>query len=140
MSDLKSRHAVDRVGVQCIVLREGSILLGLRSNVVGDGTWGLPGGKLERGEAFAEAAARELAEETGLHAISTRVVSVSEGTDDTNFHVQIGVLVEEADGEVEVLEPERCREWRFFPLCHLPENLFVASAQVLRKYREGVFY
>lgn len=46
---------------------QGRVLLGRRAGTsYGAGLWGLPGGKVERGEALAAAAAREAQEETGL--------------------------------------------------------------------------
>ena len=45
----------------------GRVLLGRRSGVTyAEGLWGLPGGRVERGEALTHAAVREAAEEVGL--------------------------------------------------------------------------
>ncbi|MBL8154165.1 MAG: NUDIX domain-containing protein [Anaerolineae bacterium] len=53
-----------RLGVQCAILDdEQKILLSRRSDL---NVWGLPGGRLDGGESFADAAAREVLEETGL--------------------------------------------------------------------------
>jgi 8-oxo-dGTP diphosphatase len=44
----------------------GRLLVVLRANEPGRGRWSLPGGRVEPGELPADAAAREVAEETGL--------------------------------------------------------------------------
>ena len=49
-----------------VVIREARVLLVRRRNRPDAGLWGYPGGKCEPGEHAAEAALRELGEETGL--------------------------------------------------------------------------
>ncbi len=52
-----------------VPLRDGAVLLARRRSDAHQGAlWEFPGGKLETGESPAEAAARELSEETGLRA------------------------------------------------------------------------
>lgn len=55
-------------GAAVIVERDGRVLLLLRSSAVAwmPGRWNLPGGHVDEGETTAQAAARELFEETGL--------------------------------------------------------------------------
>ncbi len=48
------------------------ILLGLKKRGFGSGRWNGFGGKVERGETIAQAAARELQEEAGIEAVSLR--------------------------------------------------------------------
>lgn len=58
-----------RVGVIAVVRdAAGRILLVRRHNAPARGMWGYPGGKPHRGETLEAAAARELAEETGITA------------------------------------------------------------------------
>ncbi|MDX3073610.1 NUDIX hydrolase [Streptomyces sp. NPDC088354] len=129
-----------RVGVQTILRREGAILLGLRVNTFGHGTWGLPGGHVELGETLLEAAARELKEETGVAALEMRVAHVTDPDPVANHHMQIGVEVLSFSGEPVVREAHRCGRWEFWPLDALPEALFVGSAGVLRAARRGLFH
>lgn len=48
------------------VFRSGKVLLGRRTAAAAQGLWTLPGGRVEPGERLAEAALRELHEETGV--------------------------------------------------------------------------
>jgi 8-oxo-dGTP diphosphatase len=56
----------------------GRLLLVRRANPPAEGTWSLPGGRVEAGEDDAAAVVREVAEETGLRVEPGRVVGVVE--------------------------------------------------------------
>ncbi|AWB93410.1 NUDIX hydrolase [Aeromicrobium chenweiae] len=66
-----------RLGAYAVVLHEGRILL-TRISSVGypAGSWTLPGGGVDHGESPHDAVVRELHEETGLVALSSRLVDV----------------------------------------------------------------
>lgn len=119
------------VGVQAAVFRGSKVLLQRRANVFGHGTWGLPGGHLEFGESFEEAASRELAEECGLRATKLRTVLPHNTPYERTHYVQIAVEVLAWQGEPRVLEPERCSELEFFRLTELPRPLFEPSVHIL---------
>jgi 8-oxo-dGTP diphosphatase len=71
------RRPVAAVGVVC--LREGEVLLIRRGRPPKLGEWSLPGGKVEWGETLAQAALRELFEETGVAADLLGLVEVVDG-------------------------------------------------------------
>jgi 8-oxo-dGTP diphosphatase len=66
-----------RLGAYAVVVHDGSMLL-TRISSVGypAGSWTLPGGGVDHGESPHAAVLRELYEETGLEAISSRLVDV----------------------------------------------------------------
>ncbi len=67
-------YAVAAVGA--VLIRNGRILLVKRGYPPAVGKWSLPGGVIEAGESLADAATRELEEETGLRARPLGVVWV----------------------------------------------------------------
>ena len=54
------------VGVGAVVVRDGRALIVRRAHEPRKGEWSLPGGLLDLGESLADAAQREVREETGL--------------------------------------------------------------------------
>ncbi len=67
----KKAASYPRAGVSVAVFRGNEVLLVQRGNQLYAGFWSLPGGEVQWGEKVAEAARRELEEETGLLALSS---------------------------------------------------------------------
>jgi len=139
-----------RVGTCIILLKDGKVLLGKRnsdpdkadSELHGEGTWTLPGGKMEFQENFEDAIARETLEETGIVIDKNRLslVSVSnEHVHDAHF-VTIGWLCENFDGVAKVMEPDEIVEWQWFDIHNLPFPLFSPSDKALKNYLSNVIY
>lgn len=55
-----------RLGVGAIVIKDGRVLLVKRGIAPSKGLWAIPGGSVELGETFRDAAEREIMEETGI--------------------------------------------------------------------------
>jgi ADP-ribose pyrophosphatase YjhB (NUDIX family) len=68
------RYAIAAVG--CVIVKDGKILLVKRGYPPREGMWAIPGGVIEVGESIAEAAVRELEEETGIKAEPIGVIGV----------------------------------------------------------------
>lgn len=130
-------------GFGIMLLKDGRVLLGQRhsdptsadSELRGEGTWTMPGGKFEYGESFEEGAARELREETGMILGSSKVICVNNDKNEHAHFVTVGFLSEEFAGEPQVMEPNEITRWQWFDLDNLPEPLFFASAKVLECYK-----
>ncbi|WP_030763490.1 NUDIX domain-containing protein [Streptomyces sp. NRRL F-2664] len=125
-------HAV--VGVGLVVLDgDGRVLLGQSH----DGRWELPGGKVDPGEGFEEAAARELAEETALRVTpeGVRVLSVQIEAQSDLTRLTAAAVTTGAEGVPVVTEPHKIARWEWFEPAGIPSSLYAPSAAVLRAWR-----
>ena len=131
-----------------MIIKEGKILLGLRnpnkekasSELQGQGTWTMPGGKVEFMENLVDAAKRELEEETSLKATKLDLLCISDDMTNTAHYVTVGFIVREYTGEAKAMEPETILEWKWFDLNDLPTNLYNPSKKCIEKYKEGIIY
>jgi 8-oxo-dGTP diphosphatase len=109
-----------------IARRRDEVLLLYRSGTgYKDDEWGPPSGKVEPGETYTEAAARELAEETGIQVNprDLQFVHVVERVPTSGNH-WVGLFFEvDVTGTSPVnLEPHKHSALRFFPISALPDR------------------
>lgn len=129
------------IGVGVIVRRpDGAILLGRRVYPNARESWCLPGGKVDTGETFEAAAARETAEECGLVLpMPTPFAILLDSLDAAPRVTAAFVVTVAADVAPRVMEPEKLPEWRWLAPDALPAPLFPATQAVLSAWRgEGV--
>ena len=127
-----------------MVLKGNQLLLGKRhgdpkkadSELHGESSWTMPGGKLHFQEELEEAAAREVLEETGvkINPNKLEMISVSNDKIENAHFVTIGFLCREFRGEPRVMEPDEITQWQWFDLKKLPSPLFFPSKRVLDNY------
>ena len=129
-----------KIACDIFVLKEGKLLLGIRKNSYGAGNWGLPGGHLEWGEKLAECAIRELKEETGIEAENLELATVTDEARDIDHYVHFGFLLDNFEGEAQLIEPEKCEKWEFFDLNNLPENLFWPHKKLIENIKQQILY
>ncbi len=138
------------VGFGVMILREGKILLGQRhidpakadSELHGEWTRTMPGGKMHFHESFEETCYRETLEETGLkiNKDTIKIVSISNDMVPDNHFVTIGFLAEDVEGEAQVMEPDEITQWKWFALDTLPTPLFFPSEKLLNNYLAWTIY
>jgi len=119
---------------------EGRVLLQRRSD---DGTWGLPGGLLEIGEAPEEAVLREAKEEMGLEVDDVELFGVYGGTEVYHdypgqgrvYSLSVAYLARDVTSEVRI-DGEEVTEARFFAVDDLPSNIERGCRPILEQVRE----
>ncbi|MFH0970248.1 MAG: NUDIX hydrolase [Candidatus Diapherotrites archaeon] len=123
------------VGVAVFIRKDGKVLLGLRQGSHGADTWALPGGKLDFGESLETCCAREVLEETNLHITNikpgpyTNDIFKKEG----KHYITLFFTADYASGELKIMEPQKCKEWRWVEWGALPRPLFLPLENVQRK-------
>lgn len=137
---------MDRPGVGIgvvIVNEEGKILVGKRKGSHAR-FYSIPGGHLELGETFEEAAIKEIKEETSLEIINPRILCVTNNLktyrEEKVHYISIGLIVNEFKGTPIITEPDKCESWLWVDPANLPQPHFDASEKVVKCYLTGSFY
>ena len=138
------------VGVGVMILRDGKVLLGKRhddpkkasSALHGEGSWTMPGGKIDIGETLLQAALRETHEEIGatLTAPDLKLISMSDEIMEDAHFVTAGFLCTSFTGEISVMEPDEITTWQWFDINALPTPLFFPCRKIVDHYLKGVVY
>ncbi|MDD2646851.1 MAG: NUDIX domain-containing protein [Patescibacteria group bacterium] len=129
-------------GIGIMILKDGKVLLGHRhedaekasSALHGEGTWTMPGGKLDFGESFEDGCRREVKEEIGVKINSFNLISVTNDVRPDAHFVTMGFLCDDFTGEPKIMEPDEITEWRWFELDKLPSPIFPPSMAIIKNY------
>ena len=115
-----------KVGIAVFIFQGKQFLLWERIGKLGGKTRGLPGGKLEWGEELEACGKREVFEETGLKVEHLEFMWITNDIFDKEgeHYVTIFFTSNYSGGEVQVKEPEKCKQWKWISIDELPRNLF----------------
>jgi len=110
MNEAQERRPIAAAGVVC--LRGEDVLLIRRGTPPREGEWSLPGGRIEFGERAADAALRELREETGCEGQIVGLIDVVDGLMGDRHYVLIDYAVRWISGVP--VAGDDARDARFF--------------------------
>ena len=117
------------------------VLLQKRSDT---GEWCIPGGALEVGETYIEAATREVREEVGIDVRNLKLFGIYSGEDrlihypnkDVVYSLAVIFQTNEYEGKITDSD-EEVLEHRFFNRDEIPDNLFTPDARGILDWAEG---
>jgi 8-oxo-dGTP diphosphatase len=125
-----------------LVMRRGRVLLGRRRGSHGEGYYAAPGGHIEFGESFEQAARREVREETGLEIADLKLLSLGNYVfireDGERHYIDVDFVCEAPTGKPQLVEPEKCDGWDWYNLDDLPKPLFIGTRRMIESLRSGV--
>lgn len=111
------------IGFGVVIVRDRKVLLGYQTRGYEEPCWAFPGGKLDEGETINQAVVREVREECGLEVSNFEFITLFEDIFENMTHViSLVVKVNSFQGEPEVLEPNKCQQWKWFGIDNIPEN------------------
>lgn len=129
-------HQRPRVGCGAAILdAQGRILLVRRVKNPEADHWGVPGGKLDWGEAARTCAEREINEELGVQIAAGRVLAVTDMVAHDYHWLAITYAVERFEGEPVIQEAHALHEWGWFALDALPAPLTAATRDAVAALR-----
>ncbi len=132
-----------KVGIGVILLKDKKVLIGKRINSHAQ-KYSIPGGHLEVGESFEEAAIREVKEETGITIRKPKVVAVTNNLETYKLeqlhYVSVILLARDFSGEAKTMEPNKCEGWNWYDPTDIPKPHFDASEKGIRCFLENKFY
>jgi ADP-ribose pyrophosphatase YjhB (NUDIX family) len=122
-----------RIGCGAAILdEEGRLLLVKRMKNPEADHWGVPGGKLDWGEAARACAEREIGEELGIRIVAGPVLAVTDMIAPDYHWVAITYRAISFEGEPEIQEDHALQDWGWFPLDALPSPLTASTADAVR--------
>jgi ADP-ribose pyrophosphatase YjhB (NUDIX family) len=123
------------LGVQVAVIQEDKVLLIRRRDFE---VWGLPGGEIDAGETPAQAAIREVREETGLDIRLTRLVGLYSMPQWTVMNSTIAVFAASVSGGAVKADPNETIDIGFFAEASLPQRLMWWHRQRIADAFQGI--
>jgi 8-oxo-dGTP diphosphatase len=125
--------------------RDGKFLIARRCNTgYQDGMYQVPAGHIEKGELPSEALIREAKEEIGIDLSSSDFelvhVSYRPKHDNTDNRVDFFFRAKTWNGDIQIMEPDKCDELKWVMLDELPESMSPHVRDAMECMQKGVFF
>lgn len=138
----KERHSLIPA-VHLFLIRDGKILLLRRYNTgFEDGNYSIPAGHIEENEPATTALIRESKEEIGVNLSfeNMKFCGIMHRKELDEERIDLFFSAEKWDGEIKIMEPEKCDDLSWFALDNLPENLVPYVKVAIEAFNSGVLY
>ena len=121
------------VGVGVCVRKGGKVLMGKRKGGYEPGAWCFPGGHLEMNEHPETCAIRETLEETNIEIKNLRFVTFTSDIyrNARAHYITLFYVADWKEGAVQLMEPDKCEEWKWSRWDSLPQPLFTSTRNLI---------
>jgi len=139
------------IGLAIILMKKDEVLLGKRKGSHGAGTWAFPGGHLEFFEELYECAVRELKEEISLTEKDYSLIDYHASAVTNDFfrkenkhYITLFLRGKYNSGELKIMEPDKCEEWKWFKWENFPCKLFLPVRNLIKQgynpFKRGIIF
>jgi len=131
---------VDNLGTGILVFDKNKrILLGKRiGKSYKAGMYGVPGGRIIKGESVILSAKRELKEETGLTGKTLNFVGIVNDNQRKRTFIHMVFVCNSYSGKEANLEPDKCEGWKWYELDKLPSNILPGHLAGIKMYLDDI--
>ena len=140
---VKDRHKIITAVVVMLRSQDKILLLKRKNSGWEDGKFALIGGCVDGNETILDAAVRETMEEVGvkIYKEDLQVVHVHHRKDEVfGETVNFFITVSGWDGDVKIMEPDKCDEMMWCDMFTLPKNSVSYLPEIFDDIARGIFY
>jgi ADP-ribose pyrophosphatase YjhB (NUDIX family) len=131
------------VAVHLFLIKDGNILLLRRYNTgYEDGKYSVIAGHIDGNEHVYNAMIREAKEEAGIHILEKdlKIVQVMHRKKETEERIDYFFICNRWEGEIKIMEPDKCDELEWYSLEGLPENMVDYVNAAIRNYEDEISF